>query len=146
MENKIPLPTDNVYKFYALFGLLVFIFSVGGMLYSTKSTNEILFSLIIEGEQLNQLPSVSHLEQVKKQVLERKIQLAISDKKTVQYGLLALIALAAIAIWYGFSKWHTEIQPRQDEMASVQLAIAKCQLRKIREEWITLDAKEEENG
>jgi hypothetical protein len=28
MENKIPIPTDNIFKFYALFGLLLCIFSI----------------------------------------------------------------------------------------------------------------------
>lgn len=32
MENKIPLPTDNIYKFYALFGLLLLVFTIGAAL------------------------------------------------------------------------------------------------------------------
>ena len=36
MESKIPLPTDNIYKFYALFGLLLFIFAFGGCYIKTK--------------------------------------------------------------------------------------------------------------
>lgn len=134
MESKIPLPTDNMYKFYALFGLLTFIFSVGALLYSNQSTNEILFRSFIEAEQLKQLEKPSPLDNAKMKVLERKLELAISDKKTIKYSLLVLLCMAIMGIYYGFTKWHSEIQPRQDEMTAVQLETAKLQLQKLRDD------------
>jgi hypothetical protein len=134
MESKIPLPTDNVYKFYALFGLLTFIFSIGAILYSTQATNNVLFGLALEAEQLKHPEKPSALDDVKKKLLERKIEIAIADRETFKYSLYGLIALATVMIYYGFSKWHTEIQPRQDEMAAIQLETAKLQLQKLRDE------------
>jgi len=45
MESKIPLPTDNIYKFYALFGLLLFITSGLTVVWNSNTTNETIHSL-----------------------------------------------------------------------------------------------------
>ena len=42
MEDKIPIPTDNIYKFYALFGLVLFIFCAGSFIFVQEKTNDLL--------------------------------------------------------------------------------------------------------
>ena len=105
-----------------MFGLLAFIFSVGAMIYVNRSTNELLFAAI---PKIATLPDPKSAE---RQALEKKIDVAISDRRTFQASLIAVIALSAFAIGYGFKKWHRQIQPEQDEMAREQLEIAKLQL------------------
>ncbi len=48
MESKIPIPTDNIYKFYALFGLVILISCIAAFLYVYSSTNELIFKKAIE--------------------------------------------------------------------------------------------------
>lgn len=62
MENKIPLPTDSIYKFYALFGLLLFIFSIGSTIYVSRSTNELVFTSAIEFETLKVIEKPTSVE------------------------------------------------------------------------------------
>ncbi|MBU9579631.1 hypothetical protein KTE26_14450 [Ralstonia mannitolilytica] len=137
MENRIPLPTDNIFKFYALFGLLTLVFSFGSVIYLTKSTNELLFTAVVELETLKALPHPAPVDEVRKQVLQRKIEIASDDKKTLQAGCSILAGLSVLGMVYGFRKWHSEIQPVQDELA-------RLQVRKLQAEVARLESAPEE--
>lgn len=134
MEGRVPVPTDNIFKFYALFSLLVLIFSVGAAVYVNKAANDLAFSVIEEIENLkgDSLPSSS--EKLRLAVLERQLEVSQSNRQFFLVGLSALCALAVFGIYYGFRKWHTEVQPVADETARVQLEIARLQLKKLRDE------------
>jgi hypothetical protein len=134
MENKIPLPTDNIFKFYALFGLLLLIFSVGATLFENHSTNEIIFAAIPELESLKQITQPSPADSAKMAVLQRRIEIAKADKSGMTYLLGGLMAAGVIVMGYGFRKWHIEIQPTNDRMANVQLEIAELQRDKLKRE------------
>ncbi len=141
VENKIPLPTDNIYKFYALFGLLLLVFTIGAALYVNRTTNDLLFDKIVARELLRQDPVPTHEQKLRLLVTDRQIEIATSDKTFFQLGLGILGAIGGCCIVYGFRKWHTEVQPILDETAKVQLEVAKLQLAKLRSEAKTTDAK-----
>lgn len=131
MESQIPIPTDNIFKFYALFGLLTLVFSLGSSIYLTKSTNELLFTAVVELETLKALPHPSPVDEVRKQVLQRKIEIASDDKKTLQAGCGILAGFAVVALVYGFCKWHSEIQPVQDELARLQVRKLQAEVGRL---------------
>lgn len=131
MESRIPIPTDNIFKFYALFGLLTLVFSFGSSIYLTKSTNELLFTAVVELETLKALPHTSPVDEVRKQVLQRKIEIASDDKKTLQAGCGLLAGFAVVGLVYGFRKWHSEIQPVQDELARLQLRKLRAEVGRL---------------
>lgn len=134
VESKIPVPTDNVYKFYALFSLFVLIFSFGSILYLAKTTNELAFTSYVEVERLKSASVPPALAAAQKTVLEKRVELAIEDKKFFM-NVLTVFAFGAIfGLAYGFSKWHKEVQPVIDQTAMVQLEIAKLQLEKLKRE------------
>ena len=134
MESKIPLPTDNIFKFYAMFSLLLFVFAIGASLYVNRSTNEQVVSFFVDLETLKQEKTPSQTQLLRKAILERQLEIARSDKAFFHWSLIALAALATLGLIYGFGKWHKEVQPISDEMAKVQLDIAKLQLAKLRAE------------
>jgi len=122
MESRIPLPTDNIYKFYALFGLLVFIFSIGGVIAVQRSTNDFMYKSLIDLEAVKSLENPTAADTIKKQLLERLIDVAKSDKDYFNKSLSGLAAVGFFLMGFGFFKWHREIQPLQDEMLSLQVA------------------------
>lgn len=134
MESRIPVPTDNIFKFYALFSLLVFVFSIGAVLYSNNAANRLVFSAVVEIETLKQDPVPSASRKMRIAALEQQLNLSQSDRKFYLKALSLLAALSAVGIYYGFKKWHMEVQPVIDEGARVHLAIAKIQLEKLRAE------------
>lgn len=134
MESKIPVPTDNIFKFYALFSLLIFIFSCGAVLYTTQMTNQIIFSTVVELEVLKEQPNPSGSVVAKMAALEHQKTIAIKNRDFYKWALGALSGLSFWLGFYGFRRWHIEIQPVIDEMQRVQLEIARLQLEKLKAE------------
>lgn len=134
MESKIPIPTDNIYKFYALFGLLLIVFSFGSTLYVNKSSNEQMITLLVEIETLRQEQPPTAPQQLRQAIAQRQLDIAKSDKEFFRWALVALGMVGTLGLMYGFGKWHKEVQPVIDESARVQLEIAKLQLAKLRSE------------
>ncbi|MGD0015951.1 MAG: hypothetical protein ABSC38_00280 [Verrucomicrobiia bacterium] len=121
MESRIPLPTDNIYKFYAFFGLLLFVFSTGSYIYIVHSTNELVLQTVVEIESIKQVANPLPADAAKKLVLEKRRELAVSDRKFFEIALVVIIVGSVFLMIYGFGKWHKEVQPIQDEMAQLQL-------------------------
>ena len=127
MENRIPLPTDNIYKFYALFGLLLAIFCIGASIYLNKSTNDALFQIAVEYDTLEANPVRSRSQEARYQIIRKQIEIAKNNKQFYLIGLSILLASGIWMIWHGFRKWHTEIQPNQDE-------ITRLSIKKLKQE------------
>ena len=140
MESKIPLPTDNIYKFYALFGLLLLVFAIGATLYVNRTTNDLLFGKLVERELLRQDPAPTNEQKLRLMVTERQIDIAKSDKTFFLVALGVLAAIGGSLIIYGFRRWHTEVQPVIDETAQVQLELARLQLSRLKAEEKRADA------
>lgn len=135
MESKIPVPTDNIFKFYALFALLLFVFSLGSNLYIHQTTNRLIFDSAVEKQRLLTESPSSPVTEVRVAALERELEIAQSNR-SLAYWFFSI--LAGGAFWlgiYGFARWHREVQPRLDEASRVQLEIAKLQLEKLRSEF-----------
>lgn len=134
MQSRIPLPTDNIYKFYALFGLLLIIFSCGAVIYVSQSTNETVFSTLVEVETLKEQKEPTPSVQVKIEALGKLLEVAKANKDFFNKSLGILIGLAVCIAFYGFYLWQTGLQKVIDETQKVQLEIAKLQLLKLQVE------------
>lgn len=121
MENRVPVPTDSIYKFYALFGLLLFVFCAASTIYVTRSTNDLIFTSSIEYEILKAIEKPTAVETAKREGIEKRVEIAVSDKALFSKVLGVIAGLAIVAMAYGFSKWHRQVQPIQDETARLQL-------------------------
>lgn len=121
MENRVPLPTDNIFKFYALFGLLLIVFSFSASIYTTTMINDQVYTAVVDLEELKSIATPSVRESARRAVLERQMEVAKSDRKTYTWscGLLAVIGMAGVM--FGFGRWHSVIQPKQDELLELQL-------------------------
>lgn len=141
MESKIPVPTDNIYKFYALFSLFVFIFSIGAVLYVNQDNNDRILRFYPELEALKQSKELTPHDEVRKGLLERLLEVQRSDQKVYKSGLGLLGGFAFWGMIFGFWRWHREVQPRIDEANRVQLDILKLNLIKLQLEVEELKGK-----
>jgi hypothetical protein len=122
MDSKIPLPTDNVYKFYALFGLVLLVFGLASTLYLTKSTNEFMATAYVDLEDLKSQTVLTPRDAARKRLLERQVEVATKDKELLLSGAAVVAAIGTLAMCLGFARWQFKIQPVQDEVAELQLA------------------------
>jgi len=121
LNSKVPLPTDNIYKFYSLFGLVLLISSFILFLQTYTSFQERSFDRFIELEILNNQEVLEPKELAKKTVLEAKAKIDESDKELYMHFIGSFIAISLLLIFYGFRKWHVKIQPQQDLIAQKQV-------------------------
>jgi len=128
MENLIPLPTDNIFKFYALFGLLLIIFGMGALLYTNESKNRFVFEVGVEYVTLAAMDERSVPDEARFDLLERKLEITRSDHNFYLYSLSGVMAMGILLMWHGFRKWHKEIQPIQDEIARLNLKKLKREM------------------
>lgn len=132
MLDRVPVPTDNIYKFYALFSLVTLIFSMWGLLNIQTSTNEAIFKLLPEIEVLKKIQAPTTEQSLHLALLERKFEIAKSDRTALSIALYVIFAAAFAALLYGFGKWHKEIQPLADAQNKAQLEILQLQIEKLR--------------
>lgn len=121
MDSRIPLPTDNIYKFYALFGLLLIVFSMGAVIYSVNSVNGLVYETGVEYAVLESTPSRSVAQEARFKMLDKRLEVAQKDKEFYASSLSIVMGLGVVMLIYGFWKWHAEVQPIQDEMARLTL-------------------------
>ena len=134
IENRCAPWLGHVNKFLALFGLLAFVIACGLIVKVVESANDKVLDMVEESEVLKHTPRPSDVQELRRAVLEQKIDLAVSNRQTYTVLLIIVAATSVNVSWFGFKRWLGRAQPLTDEMASVQLEIARLQLRKLQRE------------
>lgn len=120
MQPNIPIPTDNLYKFMALFGLTVIIASLVGLTFVSQVSNDRITALVPKIFALPEAEASADQRVLMKRILE----IEVSDRNT-DMKLLAVSTVAGffVAFW-GFWEWR-RIQPLHDELLELQVAKAR---------------------
>jgi len=111
-------PTDNLYKFMAIIGLMLWI---GGALYPWQKAYEMereLITLQAEIKYAQEFPS-----EAKPIELEKKVKLIrLLYKSTVAYFAIGILSLAVggFLMLYGFKYWYIRVQKPLDEKMKKQ--------------------------
>lgn len=129
MEGKIPVPTDNIFKFYALFSLLLFVFSTGASIYVTRWSNDEILKVAPELIRLEQMARPSPSDGENKKLLAKKVKVTVSDRETFTWLLTGLTGLSVLGMLYGFTQWHKVVQPKQDRLLDLQIQLAELQVK-----------------
>ncbi|HXI84694.1 MAG TPA: hypothetical protein VNL17_11470 [Verrucomicrobiae bacterium] len=106
MESPISLPTDNIYKFYALFGLLVFLLCSGLSLYVIHWSHKVDSRTEIELETINLTPNPTPLDITRKRALEQRFKTVSFDKYSATTVLDLLGGAAIVLAAYNFQRWQ----------------------------------------
>lgn len=128
-NSNVNLPTDNIYKFLALFGLILTIF--GGYLFNSthNNFNNNLMNYAISLSKLELVEKPNSHEKMQIKTLEKKIELLRTDKSFYMLFSSFFLALGLILIVYGFFRWQFYLQPKLDTLLELQLEKAKVELR-----------------
>lgn len=121
MQSKVPLPTDNIYKFYALFGLALSLALVYAFVNMHQSFNERAYKRYIDLEVLNSYEKLTPVQKATKAILENQKKIDASDKKTLIYAIGGTLGISILLIISGFYQWSSKIQPQQDKIIEMQI-------------------------
>lgn len=84
---------------------------------------------------IRSLESIEHptaLETAKKQFIEKRINVAVADRKFLETAIGVIWAMSILLIVYGFLRWHLKVQPVQDETARLQLEKLRLEVGALR--------------
>ncbi len=127
MKNKVPLPTDNLYKFCALFGLILLIFSLGATLYITKEANVKLIDIAIQLDAANN----SNFSDETKNIIEGYRKVIVEDRKGLNNLLIIPVIIGTLLSLFGFGKWMFKIQPQLDKLTTLQTEKSELENEKL---------------
>lgn len=127
MQNKVPLPTDNIYKFCALFGLIILIFSLGATIYITKEANVQIVDTAIQLDNANS----KNLSDETKNIIEGYRKVIVEDRKGLNNLLIIPVIIGIILSLFGFNKWIFKIQPQLDKLTTLQTKKSELENEKL---------------
>ncbi|PSV88263.1 hypothetical protein [Photobacterium leiognathi] len=131
LSSSANIPTDNIYKFLTLFGLVLVIF--GFYIFTSTNdnfNNKYIDSLISKSKlELIKDPNSYELKQI--EALEKKIELLVADKPFYIRFSTIITAFGTFFMVYGFKKWYFDLQPKLDELLDLQLKKAKAEVKEI---------------
>ena len=118
--QSLPIPTDNLYKFFAMFGLAILITAIMGSVLINSATNQKLLTYI---EQIETIAANGESEAKKGtlEVYEKLIKVTINDKKFLTIGLGLFGGVGVLMLLHGFQRWYTYYQPKHDEILELTI-------------------------
>ncbi len=134
MQSRVPLPTDNIYKFYALFGLLLFLSCTYAFVNLQQSYNERIFKRHVELKTLQDITELNATQLATREILERQAKIDASDKKFFLNSIAVFFSIAILLMFYGFQQWHTKIQPQQDEILKRNLDKIDLEIKMLKKQ------------
>jgi len=134
MLSKMSLPTDNIYKFYAIFGLLLLITSLFLFTQLVSNYNNKAFDRYIDLEILKAVNKPNAEQKAKKEILEAKKDIDTSDKNFYLTCLGLFVGLSLFSMLYGFYQWHNKIQPMQDKAEKLNIYKLKLEVKILKKQ------------
>ena len=107
-----------------------------------NSSNDFIFQMAEKYVVIDEKEYHSKNDRDIKQILLDRMKSKASDRNILQKCLSVIFCFSVLAMIYGFKKWHTEIQPKQDKHSDLQNDILELQKIKAMQE---LDIKTNED-
>lgn len=132
MESRIPLPTDNIYKFYALFGLLLFTFALASKLYLAESAIDKVIKMLPQYIEVAQKSQPGSPEKIMSNILETRMDSILEDGINLDSLSNYVAITGGLFMLIGFGAWQLIIQPRQDEFAKLELEKLRHEVEQLK--------------
>lgn len=130
MNSSLSVPTDNIYKFYALFGLVLIVTSLFLFVLTYNFHYERATEMYLEIAKIESQEKISNYEKTKKEALEKRLEIDSSNKSFYISVILVFLFTGTALTIYGFRRWHKNIQPVLDEISLLELEKLKQETKK----------------
>lgn len=131
MQPSLPIPTDNIYKFACLFGLVLIVSAIFAFVTSYSSSLDRKVKYL---EVMIPLEAKEDRTKAENDLLALHKRLIEVTKSNEDFTLLPIAAILVFGLslsWYGANKWHQVIQKRDDAMAALQLRKLEAEVAKL---------------
>lgn len=134
MTPSLPVPTDNIYKFACLFGLVLFVSAFFGFIasYTSALDSKIKYAGIVIplAQKANRTETDEQMLAMHKKLLD----LTKTNERT-SYVVVTVVATIGLllSVW-GAERWYGQIQARDDKLAELQIEKLEAEIAKLRDE------------
>jgi hypothetical protein len=102
--------------------------------YASDSSNAVIYDNWSELASLESLKEPNTEQAARKQLLEKRIEVAVEDRKTFVNLAVFLAMIGTLGVYIGFAFWIRKQQKVADQMAQNQLELSRLQLLALRHE------------
>lgn len=128
MDSRISIPTDNIYKFYALFGLAFCVAALTMFVLAYNSHFESTTELSMQLAKLDTLAKLTEFEEAQKKILENQIEIGNSNKDFYMTIISASLGFGLVVMISGFIRWHYKVQPQIDKIMALKIEQLQVEL------------------
>lgn len=128
MDSRISIPTDNIHKFYAIFGLVICITAATLFVFTYNFHHEETVSITLELAKLDSVGELNAYQKDYKGILEKRLEVGTSNKKFYMSIIFSVLGAGIAILCSGFFNWHFKVQPKIDELTDLQIAKLKLEL------------------
>jgi len=129
MNNRVPIPTDNIYKFYALFGLALFVTGMFAFLSAYNSHRDMTYEIYQEQEILKKIENPTNEQTIRLEVLDSRSETGSSNKEFYMKVVAIMFVASICLMFYGFAAWHFKVQPLQDKLREKDLEKIELEIK-----------------
>jgi len=134
MAPSVPVPTDNIFKFACLFGLALIVSSIFAFVATYTSS---LDRKVKYAEALIPLEAKAQRTKVEEDTLamnKKLIEVTKSNENAAGVAIAIVLVLGLSLSSYGATRWHRDIQQRDDRLAALQIEKLEVEIAKLRAE------------
>lgn len=135
MNPRISIPTDNIFKFYAMFGLVIMLttaimFFIRHEEYNRRAFEHYTPIMILKAEKV-----LDERKKLELYIYQQKNKIDKANRKFELTLYTFLFFLPGMFLtFYGFYMWHTRIQPKQDMLLNLQLEKLDAEIKSANKE------------
>lgn len=129
MTDRLPIPTDNIYKFYALFGMVVLLTSAIMFFVRHEHYRSTSFDNYMQIADLENKEEISARDKLEIESLVKMRETLKKDKDFELEVYTYAFSMGMFLSIVGFYFWHTKVQPRQDALIDLEIKRLRNELK-----------------
>lgn len=119
--QPFPIPTDNIYKFSCLFGLVLIVSAIFSFVSSYSSALDRKVRYSEATIQLQAKPERTKAEEDLLAMHKKLIAVTRDNEETANWAIAVVFTIGVLLSGYGALRWHQVVQKRDDQAAELQL-------------------------
>lgn len=121
MSLSVPSATDNIYKFYTIFGLTLIVASILGLVHVVQSGNAKVYQLAKDYDTLVPKDEKEQKLSATGAVIDEMLKQHGDDQFAMKAVLYGVLIIGGGFTGRGFHKWRKEVQPMDTRLKELQI-------------------------
>lgn len=128
MDSRLSIPTDNIFKFYALSGLVFCLGALTLFVFTYNLHYEKTVYLSLELAKLDIAKLDNAYVEKQREIIKTQLEIGIANKEFYMAVISFLFSLGIVVMSFGFARWHYKVQPQLDRLVALEIEMKEKEL------------------